>query len=191
MTERCWRDPRRRKWQHSERGCARTNTPAGTGDAKACGEMKYNELTVTHRTYMFSGAVREGRRQTCAFSYDLGGGKTAAAFTKAALENANLLGADPRFPYPNHAGFSWAIVPPARYPRNTELATGIKGCISRRGAGTMNPFTLETWRVVGRRRWPRRALGAHQQSLHKGYWDDNAGVTRRPMSASSRSLVHS
>lgn len=55
----------------------------------------------------------------------------------------------------------------------------------------MNPFTLESEQVVGQRHWPHRAQGAHQQSLHEGYWDDNAGVTRRPMSAKSRSLVHS
>lgn len=55
----------------------------------------------------------------------------------------------------------------------------------------MNPFTIEPRQVVGQRRWPHSALGAHQQSLHEGYWDDNAGVTRGPMSASSRSLVHS
>lgn len=55
----------------------------------------------------------------------------------------------------------------------------------------MNPLTLESPQVVGQRRRPHCNLGAHQQSLHEGYWDDNAGVTRRPMSASSRSLVHS
>lgn len=55
----------------------------------------------------------------------------------------------------------------------------------------MNMFTLESRQVVGQRRWLHRALDTHQQSLHEGYWDDNAGVTRRMMSASSHSLVHS
>lgn len=152
----------------------------------------YNELTVTRRTYMLAAGVLESHSQTRGLSHELVAGKTAKSrLTKTPLENANLPPLQPPPPPSKQAGFHEPLSLPPDIHQTQSWPREHKGCFSRRGAGTMNPFTLETGWSGREAARPHPALGAHQQSLHKGYWDDNAGVTRRPMSASSRSLVHS
>lgn len=145
------------------------------------GEKKNNELMMTHRSNMLPSAISHTWTHTKSHISYRTKNLIWAIVHKSSSWKANLLciaSASIQIPF-----FLYLFHCPSYLytHRHTKLPTRIKAYINSRGADTMNPVHTSN---------PTSGLSAvqqdhvictHQQSLHKGYCNDNAGVNGTPM----------